>query len=50
LPHVVPQKYFDMYPNGSNISLPPNPNVPIGFPPEAWYNSGEMRSYTDQGE
>jgi hypothetical protein len=38
-----------MYPDESAISLPPNPNVPKDFPGEAWYNSGEMRSYNDQG-
>ena len=39
----------DMYPDESTISLPPNPHVPKDFPGEAWYSSGEMRSYNDQG-
>ena len=40
LPHIVPQKYFDMYPDVGQISLPPNPNVPQNFPREAWSPSG----------
>eukprot|EP00051_Salpingoeca_urceolata_P028168 m.485386 g.485386 ORF g.485386 m.485386 type:complete len:530 (+) comp23798_c0_seq1:43-1632(+) len=47
LPHIAPQKYFDMYPI-SSVSLPPNPKVPKNFPsPHFWYPSSEMRSYED---
>ena len=49
LPHIVPQKYFDLYPDVSAISLPPNMNVPNDFPTEAWSPSGEVRSYPDMG-
>ena len=49
LPHIVPQKYFDLYPDVGAISLPPNMNVPEDFPTEAWSPSGEVRSYPDMG-
>lgn len=49
LPHIVPAKYFDLYPDVDKISLPPNPHVPSGFPAEAWFNSHEIREYTDTG-
>eukprot|EP01050_Picozoa_sp_SAG11_P017315 SAG11_NODE_2483_length_3304_cov_1.781903_2_plen_353_part_00 len=49
LPHIVPAKYFDLYPDVAAISLPPNPRVPSGFPAEAWFNSHEIREYTDTG-
>eukprot|EP00039_Didymoeca_costata_P014971 m.247635 g.247635 ORF g.247635 m.247635 type:complete len:284 (-) comp16128_c0_seq15:1344-2195(-) len=38
-----------MYPNQSNVSLPPNPKVPKGMERAYWYNSGEMREYIDAG-
>ena len=46
LPHIVPQKYYDMYELGS-ISLPPNPNVPVGMKAENWRYDGnvEMGGY-----
>jgi len=46
LPHIVPQKYFDMY-ELENVSLPPNPRVPTGFKEENWHANGnfEMESY-----
>jgi arylsulfatase A-like enzyme len=49
LPHIVPAAYFDLYPDVTAISLPPNPHVPTGFPAEAWFNSHEIREYTDTG-
>jgi hypothetical protein len=49
LPHIVPQKYFDLYPDLGQISLPPNMKVPRHFPPDAWSPSGELRSYVDMG-
>lgn len=46
LPHIVPAKYFDMYPLES-ISLAPNRHVPSGFAEENWHadGNGELRSY-----
>merc|ERR1719183_3302591 len=46
LPHIVPKKYFDMY-KLEDISLPPNPRVPIGFKEENWHANGnvEMKKY-----
>eukprot|EP01051_Picozoa_sp_SAG22_P002873 SAG22_NODE_133_length_18379_cov_34.571937_6_plen_205_part_00 len=49
LPHIVPQKYFDLYPDVAKISLPPNMEVPLHFPQDAWSPSGELRSYIDMG-
>ena len=49
LPHIVPQKYFDLYPDVGKISLPHNLEVPLNFPKEAWSPSGEMRGYDDMG-
>ena len=47
LPHIVPKKYYDMYPNVSKISLPPNPYVPKHFQEENWHSDGtfEIESY-----
>jgi iduronate 2-sulfatase len=36
LPHIVPQKWFDMYPL-DGVSLPPNSKVPSGFKEENWH-------------
>ena len=44
LPHIVPKKYFDMYPEEGEISLPPNMEVPTDFPAEAWSSSGEAEN------
>eukprot|EP00928_Gymnodinium_smaydae_P090310 TRINITY_DN74136_c0_g1_i1.p1 TRINITY_DN74136_c0_g1~~TRINITY_DN74136_c0_g1_i1.p1 ORF type:complete len:575 (-),score=19.92 TRINITY_DN74136_c0_g1_i1:130-1791(-) len=46
LPHIVPKKYFEMY-NVSDVSLPPNRYVPVGFKEENWHANGnfEMESY-----
>lgn len=47
LPHIVPRKYFEMY-NLEEVSLPPNPRVPVGFKEENWHANGnfELESYT----
>ena len=46
LPHIVPKKYFDMYPL-ENVSLAPNRFVPTGFKEENWHADGnlELESY-----
>ena len=46
LPHIVPKKYFELYPL-ANVSLPPNPRVPTGFLEENWHSGGsfEMQTY-----
>ena len=46
LPHIVPQKYFDMSPL-ENISVPPNPLPPKGFLEHNWHGPGsaEIQSY-----
>jgi len=46
LPHIVPSKYFDLY-KLEEISLPPNPKVPVGFKEENWHANGniEMRAF-----
>lgn len=47
-PWIVPEKYFDLY-NIDNVSLPPNPNVPVGFKEENWHANGnqEIKGYTN---
>ena len=47
LPFYAPQKYFDMYPEASDVPLPANPDAPVDMPPIAWSVWGELRSYTD---
>ena len=46
LPHIVPQKYYDLYPL-QNVSVPPNPLPPAGFLERNWHGPGtdEIRSY-----
>eukprot|EP00658_Telonema_sp_P-2_P025178 TRINITY_DN20138_c0_g1_i1.p1 TRINITY_DN20138_c0_g1~~TRINITY_DN20138_c0_g1_i1.p1 ORF type:complete len:541 (-),score=105.76 TRINITY_DN20138_c0_g1_i1:398-2020(-) len=46
LPHIVPKKYFDLYPLDT-VSLAPNRFVPDGFREENWHadGNGELRSY-----
>ncbi|ELU17681.1 hypothetical protein CAPTEDRAFT_166110 [Capitella teleta] len=46
LPFVVPQRFFDLYPR-DEVSLPSNPNAPIGMPEIAWADNGELRQYKD---
>jgi len=36
LPHVAPQRFFDMYDEPS-ISLPEPPTIPTAFPKEMWF-------------
>jgi iduronate 2-sulfatase len=50
LPHIIPQKYFDLYELDA-VSLPPNPAVPAGFLEENWHANGnfEMALYTNNG-
>jgi iduronate 2-sulfatase len=45
LPHVIPSKYFDLYPL-DNVSLPPNAAVPQGFLEENWHANGNMEIVT----
>ena len=45
LPHVIPSKYFDLYPL-DNVSLPPNAAVPQGFLEENWHANGNMEMVT----
>ena len=40
-PWVVPEKYFELYDVG-NISLAPNPRVPVDFKEENWHANGNM--------
>ena len=44
VPFVAPQKYFDLYPEGS-IPEVPNPHYPSGSPAYAHHDSAEMRVY-----
>jgi arylsulfatase A-like enzyme len=44
VPFVAPQKYFDLYPEGS-IPEVPNPYYPKASPEYAHYDSAEMRVY-----
>ncbi len=46
LPLVAPKKYHDLY-DPSEIKLAPNPFKPKDMPEVAFYNSAEMRAYTD---
>lgn len=39
LPHIVHQRYFDLYPVDA-VSLPPNRAVPVGFKEENWHANG----------
>lgn len=41
LPHIVPKKYFDLYPV-DRVSLPPNRRVPVGFKEENWHADGNF--------
>jgi len=36
LPHVAPQRFFDMY-DEDTISLPEPPTIPTAFPKEMWF-------------
>jgi arylsulfatase A-like enzyme len=44
LPFICPQKYWDLYPEGS-LKLPANYHPPQDAPPESIHNSGELRAY-----
>lgn len=44
LPFIAPKRYWDLY-DPAAIELAPNPFAPVGSPPWALANSGELRSY-----
>ena len=44
LPHIAPQKYFDLY---DDVSLPEHEFAPKGLPKEAWNPSTEFQTYPD---
>ncbi|XP_065845713.1 iduronate 2-sulfatase-like [Oscarella lobularis] len=46
LPFIVPEQFFDFYPP-EDIRLPDNDYAPVGMPPVAWSNYGELRDYGD---
>ena len=48
LPHIAPQKYFDLYPL-NEVALPSEASrsTPEGIPKDAWSKSSEMLSYKD---
>ena len=46
LPFVAPKKYYDLY-EPKTIKLASNPFPPKDMPEVAFYNSAEMRAYTD---
>ncbi len=45
LPFICPQKYWDLYPEGS-LKLPANYHAPEDAPAISIHNSGELRSYS----
>ena len=45
LPFICPQKYWDLYPEGS-LRLPDNYHAPQDAPAESIHNSGELRAYS----
>ena len=45
LPFICPQKYWDLYPEGS-LKLPTNYHAPKDAPEESIHNSGELRAYS----
>ena len=47
LPFYAPSKYFDMYPDVSDIKLPDNPDPPKGMPPIAFSTWSYIRGYDD---
>ena len=48
LPFNAPKRYWDLYERG-DVDLAANPFFPKGAPQEAWFRSGELRSYTSIG-
>ena len=46
LPFVAPKKYYDLY-DPKELKLAPNPFPPKDMPEVAFYNSSEVRAYTD---
>lgn len=46
LPFWAPQKYWNLYPEGS-ITLPPNYRAPVNAPRQSIHNWGELRNYSD---
>lgn len=49
LPRIVNRKYFDMYPL-ENVSLAPNPHLPVPYDDAEWYDGSEIRSYSNAHE
>lgn len=45
LPFICPQKYWDLYPEGS-LKLPENYHAPQDAPLESIHSSGELRAYS----
>jgi arylsulfatase A-like enzyme len=45
LPFIAPEKYWDLYPEGS-LKLPANYHPPKDAPAESIHNSGELRAYS----
>ena len=45
LPFYCPSKYYDLYPQASDIALPSNPDPPQEMPEIAWTPWRELRNY-----
>lgn len=49
LPFIAPKRFYDLYPL-DKIEMPDYPEPPVGAPPFAGTNSGELRFYGDIGQ
>ena len=47
IPYLAPQKYFDLYPNASEIPLAANPRHAVGMPDVAYSVSQGIRIFKD---
>ncbi|XP_065836052.1 iduronate 2-sulfatase-like [Oscarella lobularis] len=45
IPHFAPKKYFDMYPDATEIALPANPRPPVEMPDVAWSTWNHIREF-----